>query len=150
MSNPPITARTLRPFEQKRRTFAGCSDQRPRNRRSDDARAVHDGRVERNCVHQVVAPDEFDGERLARRILEGGRNSDHQGSNEHMPYLHGIAEDQRRQQQCGRHRRSLGYQQQGALGNAIRQGASGRGENQHWQRLRRRDCAKPEGGIRQA
>ena len=78
------------------------------NGRTDNARRVEHGRVQRDGVHEVGLADHLHDEGLARGDVEGVDHAEQRGKHEDVPDLDGVGEGQSREDEGQQHGGGLG------------------------------------------
>ena len=85
------------PVQEKGERHAERGNEQPRDRRADDARPVHDHRVERDGVGEVRSADQVRDVRLTRGDVDGAPQPVDQCENRDVPVLDAATPDERRQ-----------------------------------------------------
>lgn len=113
-------------------------------------RAVDHRRIERDGVHQILATDHVDEERLPRGNIEGVDDSEERGEGEDVPDTHVAGERQQGQRECEQHGGDLRRDDDAVAMQAIRQRPTERGEEEHGDVPDEGDQPQQRRGARQA
>jgi hypothetical protein len=114
-----------------------------------DARQIKEREAQGCGVGQVLAPDQLDDKRLARRLAQAVREPEQQRQDIHVPELDGSGGDQRPEEQSLGHGRRSGPEQDAPFGPAIGKDPADEREEQHRQRLQRTHQTELEGAMGQ-
>ncbi len=136
-------------IDQKTNRHAGFGHQHAGHGRADDARAVDDGTVQRNCVHQILAARDFDEERLARGHVERHRHAAQRGDDDEVDWLNGIFPRQPGQHKRQQHHARLCDQHDVPLGMTVGQRPAQNRKKQHRRRSGGGHRAEQQFGTRQ-
>ena len=129
-------------------TAAGGNDDAPKAGPTMRARLRERG-VQGNGVGQVLASDQFDDKRLARRPTQAVRESQQHRQDIEMPELDSAGRDQYPEEKSLDHGRRLGHEQDAPFGPAIGKDSSEEREEQHRQRLQRAHQTELPGAVGQ-
>jgi hypothetical protein len=93
--------------QQEAPPFADGRDQRPRDGRTYDARAIEHRRVERDGIDEIVAADHVRDERLACRDIERVHHAEKRGNRKHVRHLDAPGEREAGERAGEQHRGRL-------------------------------------------
>ena len=136
-------------IQQKAPALADRRDEETSDRGTDHARAVDHRGIQRDRIHQVVAPDHFHEERLPRRDVECIDHAEAAGQHQHVPHADRARERERGEDQRQHHRRALRRDDDAVATRAIRHRASDRRKEENRREADERRDAEQRGRASQ-